>query len=585
MSFTGDLEHLSIVDVIQLLHATRKSGTLVVQGARGESQLVFSDGYIISANHVDNHVRIGNILVEKKVITEDQLHIALLDQNTAGPDRKPLVAMLIEQGIVNRDDAYRCLETLIELTIVEIIGWKRGSFTLEVGNLSLSDEYQYFPEKLHQDIYLHTENVLMDALRIYDERMRDRLAAGEAVEDDDDDIDVGIEPYEGPDSSVTTAAPSLTADDLGLGDLDSLQPKRKERFTGLADHRAQMRHRHHAVASSLPEPLHQELMAFVDAYPASAVKTLIPVSVILYSRDEFLSICLTVVCKQEGLCVLTITEEEDLAAVVLQSLAKKSLPVLVLDAISASSDSDLLRLRKQLTAAFPSLSMLQLSASTDPLTNLQMLKDGIQMLLPRPSLESRPSTFSEEFKRLIQTFPNSVRMFGNDLRQVLPSRLLATVVKLKAAKQPQDVVNAILTFMAELFDRCVALIVRGEELVADRSIGIKEHEEGIISGPLGYIFQPAKNSVLTAVSEQGSFYCGPCTDPAVTQGIFPVITAPRNNTVTLLPLRVNGRTMAVFYGDFGQQETAAVPTELLEVLLHHAGLVLENAFLRSKLKN
>ena len=46
MSFTGDLEHLSIVDVIQLLHATRKSGTLVVQGRKGESQLVFKDGYI-----------------------------------------------------------------------------------------------------------------------------------------------------------------------------------------------------------------------------------------------------------------------------------------------------------------------------------------------------------------------------------------------------------------------------------------------------------------------------------------------------------------------------------------------------------
>ena len=41
MSFTGDLEHLPIVDVIQLLHATRKSGILRIGCRKGESQLVF----------------------------------------------------------------------------------------------------------------------------------------------------------------------------------------------------------------------------------------------------------------------------------------------------------------------------------------------------------------------------------------------------------------------------------------------------------------------------------------------------------------------------------------------------------------
>ena len=64
-----------------ITHGDMVAPVLVVQGRKGESQLVFKDGYIVSANHVDNHIRIGNLLVEQSVLTEDQLHLALLDQN------------------------------------------------------------------------------------------------------------------------------------------------------------------------------------------------------------------------------------------------------------------------------------------------------------------------------------------------------------------------------------------------------------------------------------------------------------------------------------------------------------------------
>src|SRR5512136_1463345 len=101
MSFTGDLEHLPIVDVVQLLHSTRKSGILRVMCRKGESQLVFKDGYFVSANHLDNRVRIGKILVDLNVITPEILEQALTAQNSAGPNQKPLIITLIENGMVN----------------------------------------------------------------------------------------------------------------------------------------------------------------------------------------------------------------------------------------------------------------------------------------------------------------------------------------------------------------------------------------------------------------------------------------------------------------------------------------------------
>ena len=129
MSFTGDLAHMPIVDVVQLIHTTRKSGTLTLQSQKGQSQLVFSDGYFVSANHLNNSVRIGQLLIEMDLLSEEGLEKALLEQKFAGEARKPLVATLIEQGVLQPADAYRGLEALIEMTIVEVLTWTNGTFS------------------------------------------------------------------------------------------------------------------------------------------------------------------------------------------------------------------------------------------------------------------------------------------------------------------------------------------------------------------------------------------------------------------------------------------------------------------------
>ena len=95
MSFTGELEHLPIVDVIQLLNSSRKSGLLTVKGRKGESQLVFKDGYIVSASHLNNSVRIGKLLVDTGKISQEQLEQGLKKQQLDGAARKPLAITLI----------------------------------------------------------------------------------------------------------------------------------------------------------------------------------------------------------------------------------------------------------------------------------------------------------------------------------------------------------------------------------------------------------------------------------------------------------------------------------------------------------
>lgn len=213
MSFTGDLEHLPIVDVIQLLHATRKSGILAIQGRRGRSELAFRDGYIVSASHLNNSVRIGQVLIQRGAVTGEGLERALTVQEQAGSGRKPLVSTLVELGIVSEQAAYGGLQALIEMTLVEVLTWKTGTFSLEANPAPAADGYQYRPE-VAGDIQVDTQGVLMDALRIFDEKVRD----GE----------ISIEEEE-----------EITADDLGLADLDQLERTIPRVFTTIDDRGAE----------------------------------------------------------------------------------------------------------------------------------------------------------------------------------------------------------------------------------------------------------------------------------------------------------------------------------------------------------
>jgi len=236
MSFVGDLEHLPIVDVIQLLHATRKSGTLCLKSQKGESQLVFSDGCIVSANHSNNSVRIGQILVQMNAITRETLDSSLAEQKSSGAARVPLIASLIESGKLKKEDAFKGLETLIELTIVEVLTWTEGIFELDVDTTVISDEYRYIPEKMKLELNLNTQNVLMDALRIYDEKKRDGTLMDNTFQDE--------EPAE---SAPIADAPSsdtiISIDDLGLDVLDDLEKAIPGFFTPVRVHDPSIVHR------------------------------------------------------------------------------------------------------------------------------------------------------------------------------------------------------------------------------------------------------------------------------------------------------------------------------------------------------
>lgn len=396
MAFSGDLEHLSIVDVIQLLHTSRKSGSLVVKGRKGEVSLAFSDGYVVGAQHCDDSRKIGCILISEGIISQDVVDKGLAIQQAAGPGRKPLVATLVENGLADRNEAYRGLQTLIEMTIVEILTWKTGSFELVMAPVIVCDEYRYAPEILNEDLFIPTEHLLMDALRIYDEKRRDGLI----VEEDGEWSNMVSERFVAPDE--------ISALDLGLDDLDDIQRKIPDVHAPLKD------------------------------------------------RDG-----------------LSENREDSFEAVLRQSTAR--------------------------------------------------------------------------------------------LQQVLSLPETALVL---------------LETVSRLFPRSLTLVVRPDQLIAERSIGIVSPAAEGPSQVMGFKLPVQQDSLFGFLLDRKHIFYGKSDDAVLKSSLHGVIGVPKHPELLLMPLKVGGRVASFTYADFGDLPAVAVPVVALELFANQAAIALENALLR-----
>jgi hypothetical protein len=587
MSFTGDLEHLPIVDVVQLLHSTRKSGILRVKCRKGESQLVFKDGYFVSANHLNNHIRIGKILVDLNVITPEILDLALTVQKNAVPNQKPLVITLIDMGLVNEKDAYRGLEHLIEMTLVEILTWKKGTFTLDVLPESVTDEYIYYQGKMNGEIKVDTQRILMDSLRIIDEKMRD----GELPEEDLPEEDVSPE-----EAGNGEEGPLLSLDDLGLAELDKLEKKVPEIFTALEDRdAAKIQYREiEKIAPNLSIQDREALATFLADLSVSAKVDKLPShqdglaqSILYFSGDELFKHAVTTACKHAGVLVFTSNEEQDLDPIIEQSMVKNSLPLLVFDAPEKADErfsaEQIALLRRQKREKYPQIDIIQLVSPDDTGFALQSYIDGIMAVLPRPSGASGLNSFAADTIRFLQAFQSYTRRYAAEREFSLIRELRNCIRALRHLRTAPEVALALLQFTARIFERSVTLIVRETELVAEKGIGVKAGKSKGVTPAMGFRIPLAKPSLMRKVIEEGSIYYGKTDDAVVKEHLFSVIGVPGNSSILLLPLKLRGKTISLTYGDFGDKEPAQVNLDLLEILASQSELVLDNSIQHKKL--
>lgn len=566
MSFDGDLEHLPIVDVIQLLHATGKSGTLTLKSAKGESQLVFLDGFVVSANHVNNSVRIGQIMLDMGLITKETLDLALKEQRSAGSQRKPIIQTLVEGGLVKTSDAYKGLEALIEMTIVEVLTWTRGTFSLDVNKSIVSDDYRYFPEQVKQEIHLNTQNLLMDALRIYDERKRDGTLTPEAM----------FGTAEPPMAEASAGAAEISAADLGLEELDELERRIPQHFAPLAEEIPDTpSDRLRDELAGIPAEEQQQLFRYLEQLPPQQEGGLPGTGVVLYTTDKVLRECVAAVCGVSFLCATDDPTQID--AVLDQALSRQRLPLLLVDAGEPGDVAGLLAFLQQRRGRHPELPIVLLASPGDYALFARALSAGASAFLPRATRKERAGSFIADTVESCRALAGYLEKRGEEPGLALLPRFRSSFLALSEQRDPPEVTFALLQAACGFFKRGVTLVVVRSELIAERAIGASD--TGAVTSVKLRI--PTGEPDLYQKALEGEIYYGDA-DRAVRETMFSAIGAPASSRILLLPVRSFGRVIAVIYADFGSSAGGDPQLQLLEILSQHAGLIIDNALYRKR---
>jgi hypothetical protein len=591
MAFTGDLENLPIVDIIQLVHTTRKSGIFSIKAGRRESNIVFSRGYIVGANHINDSIRIGTVLVKMGAITIDDLKQAMAVMKDASKDRKPLMATLMHMGKLKREDGQRGLRKLVELTIVELMSWTKGTFTFDTDAAVFSAAGGGSSGDSEQDVGIDAQMVLMDALRVFDERERDRASGKEVPAFEA--LYADVLPGEG--AGGAKGGPStITADDLGLADIDRLEEKlpgpvsEMELFDPVEIHRQNIKE----LLTGFSPGEQEAFVVFLrksaghKASPDAAARQA-GKAVVLFSGDKLISHAIMTVCKEE-LPVFATDDERDLERIVSQCLSAMRMPVVVFDSPAGPEggfpEEKIVALRSRMRSTFSAIPILQLASLQEGNFILQSYHDGVRAVLPKPLKEARRGTFVQDTMRFLDTFRSYINGLQHrpDTADRAVQELKKDMRSLRDIANPSDALVVMLIAVAGMFERAVTFIARPSELTGERAVGVSS-EKSMGPTKADRLKIPLSGpSVFREVLEKGLAYYGESSDEAL-KGLFREIGAPLSPAVVLLPLISYRKVVAIVYGDFGQKEASPVQLDLLEILAQQVGLALEYALFRRQM--
>jgi len=172
MSLVGRLEDLALSDIFQIISLSKKTGTLVLKGEAGGAVVVFKEGQVIQAATDSLRDTLGNILITKGMITEQDLETALAKQKEL-KGQKRLGQILVEMGKINEGTLDETIKSQIESLIYSLLSWDDGFFNFELGQVEPTDKIQVSTHEFLLKSGINPEYLLMEGARVMDEKKRD----------------------------------------------------------------------------------------------------------------------------------------------------------------------------------------------------------------------------------------------------------------------------------------------------------------------------------------------------------------------------------------------------------------------------
>lgn len=584
MSLSGDLKHFPIIDIIQLLHGARKSGLLRLTGDDGESQLVFHKGDLVSASYLNGRVRIGQVLVGAGAITEEQLARALEAQQRAGNGRKPLVITLLEQGAVDEHRAYNCLESLIEMTIVQALTWTGGRFSLEMDGGEGGEGRRFPRNDFPQRILLNSQGILMESLRILDEKMRDGTMdellsiAGLSAGDLEDE-----------------QAPGEAAPDARRDDASSLLQQLLTEQRGMMQRGGDQSYRTTAALTRLmdeefPEAGKEQRLQLVSLLAAETEREIQAspaprMAVVVITRSAPVSTMVRSLCHREGIYAVAADGPAAVPINVRLLLCQGLHPVIFLDIPHGDDPQETIRSCLELRQQSQASLVLAACAGFWNRRGLQALASGIRSIIPRPCPHCAEESAIRQALAFCSGLPPFLRALSAEYGSGGDRRLFDCISRLHDCATGAEITGALLEYLMEPFERALLFRVTTSGLTAEQGFGIRGTKREGITPLDGLLIGKDDQEIFERVTETGQLFYGFHSDSTWPHQLYRLIGRPESPEVLLFPLiRVKAVT-AFIYADSGALQAPSPSLDQLQALLRFTTSRISILAYRQKLKS
>jgi hypothetical protein len=125
--FSGDLNVISLQEVLQFLSTHRETGRLTLKTDEEEITVVFEFGAVSSVSTNDSTLLLGRLLVDQGFVTEEHIEQALALQAVA--ETPPRIGdVLIEMGHLTQEEINQAVAAQIEAALFRILVQSAGTF-------------------------------------------------------------------------------------------------------------------------------------------------------------------------------------------------------------------------------------------------------------------------------------------------------------------------------------------------------------------------------------------------------------------------------------------------------------------------
>lgn len=531
MSLLGRLEDLSLIDIIQIVFLSRRTGILEIVDSRGRHTVLFRNGLVVNASDPE-HPDLITYLEKRGLVPADSARSIRQMEN----DGVPCGTAVVEMKLLSHDELADAVRERITGVVTPLLQSREGEFNFLLSESVSPIDIEYDVDFVFKDGGFPPQKIL-------------GWAEGEKLKPLQDLRPPTTPPAEEPPAKA--AAPSSTQFKVAGGLIEVESPEATYRNVIVFERNPLIR------------------VAAKRAFTKNNIK------IIQLGSLEDVRSAMTDLFRSNSFFITFLELTPDDASLRLMQQVKRRNPKLPVVVIDSEADlrrrHDLLEAGADLYLTKPSPERLQPGLAEQ---ELALFADELVLFANRVFAEWEQTAGALGVEAGKQFYEEAGKRGFGLLKQLIN--------ELSNPNDISQVAFTILRLSAEYLERGALFIVADDEFVGLGGFGVTGGGEDMTARVRKVRILRREPSILTDVAESGEPHRGKMRRTPANVQLIERMGGLLPTEVVALPIPHNGRTIGILYGDNAEHRAPIDNVSGVEVFLSQAGYALGNAVFASQ---